>query len=42
MQEGTYLGTTGLRKHYKQHEQDALLIHKANMVTYGVPLMRVV
>lgn len=42
LSEGTYLGTTGLRKHYKQSEPDALHIHKANMVTYGVPLMRVV
>lgn len=42
LSDGSYLGTTGLRKHYKQHETDAPLIHKANMVTYGVPLMRVV
>jgi hypothetical protein len=40
--DGHYLGTHGLRKHFKNHEQDAPLIHKANMVTYGVPLMRIV
>jgi hypothetical protein len=42
LQEGNYLGTYGLRKHFKNHEPEALLIHKANIVTYGVPLMRVV
>ena len=40
--DGTYLGTTGLRKHFKMTDPDALGIHKMNMVTYGVPLMRVV
>lgn len=38
--EGIYLGTTGLRKHFRNHDEKALLIHKANVVTYGVPLMR--
>ena len=42
LQEGTYLGTTGLRKHFKQTETDAMFIHSANMVTYGVPLLRIV
>jgi hypothetical protein len=42
LSEGNYLGTVGLRKHFKHTETDALTIHKANIVTYGVPLMRVI
>ena len=40
--DGMYLGTTGLRKHFRLTEQEAKQIHKANLVTYGVPLLRFV
>lgn len=42
LSEGIYLGTTALKRHFKNHEPDALLIHKANIATFGVPLMRIV
>jgi len=40
--EGMYVGTTGLKKHYRITEPEALMIYKSNMVNYGVPLLRLV
>lgn len=40
--EGIYLGTTGLRKHYRAQDSKSKLIFANNLVTYGVPLLRII
>ena len=40
--DGIYLGTTGLRKHYRHQDVKSRAIFANNLVTYGVPLLRIV